>query len=80
MAAGTSRFFFRKFLCIKTLFYIVIHDCLLLGGKLRTKLETPFKLLQPLLSLDGVVRQLRVIVSPQKTNFIPIILQLSCSL
>ena len=80
VAAGTCRFFFRQFHSIKTLVYIVINDCLVLGGKLRTKLETLFKLLQPLLSLDAVVRQLRVIVSPQKTNLIPFILQLSCSL
>ena len=69
VAAGTCRFFFRQFHSIKTLVYIVINDCLVLGGKLRTKLETLFKLLQPLLSLDAVVRQL-----------IPFILQLSCSL
>ena len=79
VAAGTSRFFFRQFHCI-TLVYVVIHDCLVMGGKLRATLETPFKLLQSLLSLHAVVRQLRVIVSPQKTNFIPFILQLSCSL
>lgn len=35
------------------------------------RLETPFKLLWLFLSLHVIVRKLRVIVSPQKANFIP---------
>ena len=61
-----------------TLVYVVIHECLVRG--LRTSLETLFKLLRPLLCFHKVVRQLRTIVCPQETNFIPSILQPSCSL